>query len=574
MFIFFFFLSTASIFVVGRFSYEKTKKALISRTFDQLISVRTEKEKRLNDFFKQCKNDLCTISSLPAVSKIITNINCSKKDNFISDNPDKYLFGYLNASKKYEKIIFIDTLKNSIVYSLKLKKINYLKNKKSIILLNSINDTSAQIKEIILNGKHSLFIGKKIINKNKKNIGTIILKISYQPIDKIMFENNIHNGLGKTGEVYLVGNDFLMRSSSRFIKNSRFKTKVKTLAAINAFKNKQGNSFIKDYRNIPVFSSYNKLDIKNLNWAIIAEIDKKEAMQPINQVENNIIYMSILISLLLLGIIATFSSNLTSPIKKLQIETEKIFKGEYGQTIDLKCNNEVGDLIKYFNKMSLKLKEQAEKLEYEQIIRSSYTIDGQEIERQRLSRELHDGIGQYLLAIKMKLEQFSGFSDPNQASIINQTKNLLRDTINEIRNISNDLMPSVLSEYGLINALENLSNNINQNSNLSFTLKTNINKTKLNKKAQIYIYRIIQEALNNTLKHSKASDFSVFINENKNIFNLKIKDNGIGTNRLKNQKINGNGLINIKERVNLLSGNVIFLSEPNKGFIIQISIPI
>ncbi len=575
--IYFLLISTSSIFIVGQFSYKKTKKALINRTFDQLISVRVEKEKRLRDFFNQCSNDLDNVSALERSYQILANLTSLRNEKII--NTTGYLLGYLQAEKKYNSIIFIDTSNNIIQYNINKKiienNLQLFDNQQFVSFCDAIKFKNENfLSELPINNEHYIFTGKKVYSFGEKLLGIIILEISYQSINDIMFEDNIHNGLGKTGEVYLVGDDFLMRSSSRFIRNSQFQTRVKTEGVVEAFLNKQSNKIIKDYRNIDVFSSFKKLDIPELNWVILAEIDKNEAMKPINNVENNIVYMSLLVSLLLLGIIAALSSNITSPIKKLQVETEKIYQGKYGQVIDIKCNNEIGDLIRNFNKMSIKLKEQADRIEYEQVIKSSYIIDGQELERQRLSRELHDGLGQYLLAIKLKIEQLQNIEPQKQKIIIAETKKLFAETIKEIRNISNNLMPAILNKYGLIQAVENMASSVNNDDRIQFIFKSNIRKTLLSKKTQIYIFRIIQEALNNAIKHSQANSFSVnFIQTDEN-FEISISDNGKGTNLSQKRRKLGNGLENIKERVNLLSGKINIFSEINKGFKIDIIIPL
>ena len=574
--LYFLLLSISSIFIVGKFSYLKTKEALISRTFDQLISIRTEKEKRVLDFFTQCKNDLINISDLDASKKILSDISSYKNDNSSENILSKYLIGYLQANRRYKKIIFIDSSKQVLLFNIKQNTPDYKAdfNCYSNIFNLVIKENKIIIDEVLINKKYTIIIAKPVFSAQNKFLGIIILEISYQPIDNIMFENNIHNGLGRTGEVYLVGEDFLMRSSSRFIKNSKFLTKVETIGVKNALNNKIGKGIINDYRGVKVFSSYKKLNIDRINWVILAEIDKKEAMQPINNVENNIIYLSIVISLLLLGIIAALSTNITSPIRKLQAETEKIYNGDYGHILDLQCNNEIGDLIIAFNKMSLQLKEQKDKLDYEQVIRTSYVINAQEAERQRLSRELHDGLAQYILAIKLKLEYALTLKGEEQNKIIRETKNLFAETIQEIRNISNDLMPSVLNEYGLNKAIENLISTLKQETKIEFIFKSDFSDNLLNKTSQIYIFRIIQEALNNTIKHANASKFIVSFNQKDSNLDIEISDNGRGVDFKNNLQKNGNGLANIKERVSLLSGKIKIVSSFNNGFLIKITLPL
>ncbi|MBN2893403.1 MAG: HAMP domain-containing protein [Bacteroidales bacterium] len=575
--IYFLLLSVTTIFVVGKFSFNKAKEALINRTFDQLISIRIEKEKRVQNFFEQCNNDIVNIASLNDTRIILENIKyCKLNSTDSSGQISNYILGYLQANKRFNRVIFIDSSSNIFTFLINENEDIQIDNQLYLNFQKNIkNHNKIQLCESLTSSdKYVINIGMNVKNEEKQIIGTVILEISYEPIDNIMFEDNIHNGLGETGEVYLVGNDFLMRSSSRFISNSKFETIVKTSGVENSFKDKPGEEVIDDYREIKVFSSYKKLDVEGLNWAILAEIDQFEAMQLIKNVENNIIYLSVVISLLLMGIVAAISSNITSPIRKLQAETEKIYRGEYGQIINLQYNNEIGDLINAFNRMSIQLKEQTERIEYEQVIRTTYVIDGQEAERQRLSRELHDGLAQYILAIKLKLEHALSVGGEKQKQLIEETRNLFAETIKEIRNISNNLMPSVLSKYGIVKALENLATTVNSDTKLNFIFSHNLNDDTLNQKTQIYIYRIIQEALNNTLKYAEANNFFVNFADENNVLFIRIEDDGKGFDISQKYFRTGNGLANIRERVNLLSGKIEIDSAPNKGFLIKISIPV
>lgn len=568
-------ISVISIFIVGKFSYLKTKQAIIVRTFEQLKLIRIEKEHVLINFFNEINSDLSTISDLPDTKLLLSSLKSQNNDKYLPN----YLFGYLISKNYFQRIAFTDLMGNTFYYYPKNKNnADSLKNNEIYIFDNFrkklSNSDDIKIEENIQKkGNSSILIGKNCF-QNKSKLGSIIIEVSYETIDGLIFMNNPHNGLGLTGEVYLVGSDYLMRSSSRFIANSKFETKVKTKGVLNAFENNPGESEIKDYRNVDVFSSYKKLDVDGLHWAILAEIDYTEAMKQISSVETNIIYLSFVISLLLLGIIAALSTSITSPIRKLQAATEKISNGEYGEIINLKSNDEIGDLIEAFNKMSIQLHEQSEKLEYEQVIKSTLVIDSQELERQRLSRELHDGLGQYILAIKLKLDYALSVSENKKNELINETISLITETIKEIREISNNLMPSVLNEYGLCTAIENLANNINKETKLKFDFQYSDISSQLNKKTQIYVFRIIQEALNNTLKYANATKFDVFIVQTEEDLIVKIQDNGIGVDISKSIMKKGNGLTNIKDRVNLLSGKVDFISLPQKGFGINITIPI
>ncbi|MBK7094539.1 MAG: HAMP domain-containing protein [Saprospiraceae bacterium] len=249
-----------------------------------------------------------------------------------------------------------------------------------------------------------------MIDNNGNVCGLLALQIPINAINEIMLEDSKENGLGASGEVYLVGQDYLMRSNSRFIKNSVLKTVVNTTSVENAFKNKVGSSLIDDYRTIACLSSFDKVSINGLNWVIIAEIDYDEAMIPIVSIRNDILFLSFLICILLFSVAHFISKNITQPIIKLTNAALKIGQGKFEENLHSSSNDEIGLLTDAFNTMSLQLKEERSK-------RMSALYDGQELERQRISRELHDGLGQKLVATKLfclKVLQNKMMKQPNR----------------------------------------------------------------------------------------------------------------------------------------------------------------
>jgi signal transduction histidine kinase len=312
------------------------------------------------------------------------------------------------------------------------------------------------------------------------------------------------------------------------------------------------------------------LGIKGLHWVVLAEIDKAEAMVPIKSLENSIIFLNILISLLLLGVIAVLANRMLSPLRKLTQETEKISSGEYGSVIDLDLKNEIGDLIRAFNEMSTKLKLQEEKIEFEKVLKSSSLIEGQEIERSRLSRELHDGLAQQILALKLNIESVN---DENMEQKMTVIKKEFNEIIHEIRNISYDLMPSVLVNYGLKKALETLRKKTHDSGMIQMEVNYDASVETIGKRGDLYLYRIIQEALNNTLKHSGASHFYINITSDDEQLKLEIYDDGCLAIGESDQR-KGNGLVNIRERINILGGQFRIITEPGESVRLNIFIPL
>jgi methyl-accepting chemotaxis protein len=182
-----------------------------------------------------------------------------------------------------------------------------------------------------------------------------------------MFSSEGENGLGKSGEIYLVGPDSLMRSESRFYKKSILHVPVKTESVRNAFNLHEGTQLNRDYRGTITLSSYSMLGIQDLRWVIIAEIDRREAMRPVYKLANEIVFLSIFIALILFVFAYIISRTITGPIIELKDATIRIGKGDFDTELNIKSNDELGELTENFNLMSSQLKMQQAELKEREI---------------------------------------------------------------------------------------------------------------------------------------------------------------------------------------------------------------
>ncbi|OIP00728.1 MAG: hypothetical protein AUJ97_07680 [Bacteroidetes bacterium CG2_30_32_10] len=251
---------------VGVYSYYSAKKALVSRTFDQLKSLKVVKKKQIEGFYADRIRDINLFAQSEDVSKLLTIISTNSKfqSNEIAQYEyNRYFNRYIQSCGYYEQFIVGDTLGNIIFTEVTESKPDFnfvLDTIKSKLLKNVFNKTILSKQTIIQdyqndNDKPLSYIASPIENNNGKLIGVIAMEISLNSINKIMLENNNQSGLGNTGETYLVGSDFLMRSCSRFKEQSVLSTHVRTKASINALNNIDSTEIIKDYRNINVLSS-------------------------------------------------------------------------------------------------------------------------------------------------------------------------------------------------------------------------------------------------------------------------------------------------------------------------------
>jgi len=193
-------------------------------------------------------------------------------------------------------------------------------------------------------------------------------------------------------------------------------------------------------------------------------------------------------------------------------------------------------------------------------------FETQESERKRLAEDLHDSVGQVLSAIKLNLHRLDKncVSESTQP-LLADTRKLTDECIQEIRNIIHNVLPPVLTDYGLLEALEGLCIKIEQTTNVKVELKKNMGKIRVQPEIELAFYRIAQELFSNAIKHSGATAIHVTLTKEAEWLVMEFKDNGKGFN-IKQVK-HGFGLKNLESRVQLINGEINTYTKPQNGTI-------
>jgi two-component system, NarL family, sensor histidine kinase UhpB len=200
------------------------------------------------------------------------------------------------------------------------------------------------------------------------------------------------------------------------------------------------------------------------------------------------------------------------------------------------------------------------------------SIEGQEKERSEIGKELHDNINQILASVKLMITA-SVAKTPEPDNFLVEALKLADECIQEIRQLSNSLIPLREREMELIEAIEGVVGRIKATSSLEFSLSLSEDLAKkLDNNQQLTIYRITQEQINNILKHAMAKKVCIVLKEEKKNAVLVITDNGVGFS--KTDKNGGIGLKNMKSRSELLNGSFSIESEPGKGSTLRATIPL
>jgi PAS domain S-box-containing protein len=221
-------------------------------------------------------------------------------------------------------------------------------------------------------------------------------------------------------------------------------------------------------------------------------------------------------------------------------------------------------------------KDISEKVEHERLIRDfekrhlAALMEGQEQERSRIAKDLHDGLGQMLNAIKMNV-QISG-ADHHHATNLYR---LIDEAIQESVRISENLLPAKLKDFDLATCLRSLCNGIHTASDIPVYFESLGKPVILEQTQKINLYRIAQEAITNAIKHGNAESISVQLNEEDDQVQLTIEDDGVGfkTGMDYDQSVH-HGLTNMKERAEIMGGTFTVESDSDRGTLIIVEAPI
>jgi signal transduction histidine kinase len=195
-------------------------------------------------------------------------------------------------------------------------------------------------------------------------------------------------------------------------------------------------------------------------------------------------------------------------------------------------------------------------------------INTEENERKRFAKDLHDGLGPLLSTVKMSLSALNDrIKDSAGMVILNNTNHLINEAIGTIKEISNNLSPHILSNFGLASAISAFTAKLNQTKTIRVDFKTNMENLRLENEKEVVIYRAVCELINNSLLHSGASRIEIELNKLEKFITLQFYDNGRGfdTSKLEKEDSEGMGISNIETRVRSIEGVFVLESTQGKG---------
>ena len=220
-------------------------------------------------------------------------------------------------------------------------------------------------------------------------------------------------------------------------------------------------------------------------------------------------------------------------------------------------------------------KQQIRELEKDrQLVAVDSMLKGQEDERSRLAKDLHDGLGGLLSGVKFSLRNMKDnlIMTPDNMTVFERSLDMIDTSIKELRRVAHNMMPEMLTKFGLDEALKEYCSTINTNMQLTVKYQSVGMDSRIDKPVEIIVYRIVQELLNNTMKHASATEVFVQLIRDQNRLSIVVEDNGKGFDMTRMSENKGAGWMNIRSRVDYLKGQLDIHSEPGKGTLVNIEI--
>ena len=221
----------------------------------------------------------------------------------------------------------------------------------------------------------------------------------------------------------------------------------------------------------------------------------------------------------------------------------------------------IGIILIYFIVTIIRYHRRYIKLQKERIFAE---ITMQENERKRIANDLHDSLGPLLSTVKLNMNSID-VHNPLDQDIINKAGKHIDEIISSLRQISHNLLPNTLQRNGLAEALREYIKDIQSKSQVQIQLHL-IKEVKMNKDKEIHVFRMLQEMIQNALKHAQAKNIQIGISSEDNQLQVMVKDDGKGFDTVKTKtESRGLGLKSMESRIEMLNGQLSVESHPNKG---------
>ena len=424
-------------------------------------------------------------------------------------------------------------------------------------------------------------------------VGVLAMQVSIREVDRVITGDRHwrDEGLGATGQAYIVGPDSRLRSDLRLQMEKpddfyRGLEQAQVSPLLIRRVRTSGTSVLTlpvdlssplsaDRRGARVLRSTAPLSIPELKWTLVAEIDETEALAPVRTLHTRVLTTGIVLALIFLAASTWLGASIARPVRTLANAAARLGRGELATPIQPTSHDEVGQLEIALDRMREDLRRTTvSKRELE--VLAGRLISAQEEERAKVARELHDDLVQRLAALAIeagRLAKMRALNDPAWSAAIDNLKRRLAGISDDVHGLSRRLHPAMLDDLGLEAALESECRAFVERGGPPVDLRLTGPLDHVSPGTRLALYRIAQEGLRNIQRHAGASDVSLHLNSSRDAVQLELRDDGRGLDRTSPDWRPGLGLASIEERTRLLGGTFELHSRPGEGTRIVVNLP-
>lgn len=473
-------LSLLPLIIFAFFSINMAKNSIQAQAFNQLESVRTIKKSQLQHYITSLKSSLLVLNHSPYTASALKEFTETTRNNGITSQEwqqleQQYAEHFININKVnawYD--LFLIDLNGTIVFSAAKESDLGMNIASSALANSSIGDAfiKAKSREVGVltvsdfkpyppsNNEPAAFMFSKIADSNGVAMGYVALQFPINKVNEIMQQRE---GMGATGETYLVGQDKRMRSDSFLdpeghsilasFAGTISKNGVDTVAVSDAFNGIEASKIIIDYNGNPVLSSYTTLSLDNFRWALIAEIDEAEAFATADSLMKISTIIVIVASMIITLVGLFIAKNIGNPIVQAVNAAQYVSSGDLTQTIEINQSDELGLLQQAMHDMTIKLKSMIEHISAsaEQQAAASQELSSITAHTNNNVSQQHQATDQVATAINQmsasidevtsRTAEASNAADDSKR-LVNTSSTAVNETIEQIRALSNGILES------------------------------------------------------------------------------------------------------------------------------------